>query len=138
MLARNQNADMVAFVPDRVLLPSPTASNRRVNALEFIKRYFVMHGSSPSLREIAAAIGTSAQRVSGILGDLEQQGHILRGKGRRSIRLPDRSDEISESDLVLLARRRGLLVIRDGRIAPISPVALTNMELSPFDQACDS
>lgn len=116
---------MLALVPDRPLYPSPIASNRRVNALEFVRRYFVAHGASPSLREIGAAIGTSVQRVSGILAELEQQGHILRGKGARSIRLPDRTDELSESDLVLLARRRGLLVIRDGRIG------LTNPELMP-------
>jgi SOS-response transcriptional repressor LexA len=103
-------------VPHRPLRPTSTASNRRVNALEFIRRYFVAHGASPSLREIAAAIGTSVQRVSAIVHDLEQTGDILRGIGRRSIRLPDRTDELSESELVLLARRRGLLIIRDGRI----------------------
>lgn len=123
---------------DRSLFPSPIASSRRVNALEFIRRYFVTYGSSPSLREIGAAIGASAQRVCGILGDLEQQGHILRGKGRRSIRLPDRTDELSESDLVLLARRRGLLVIRDSMIASAPPIALTNLELPSLDQQCNS
>ena len=105
-------------MPHRSLCPTPTASNRRVNALEFIRRYFVAHGTSPSLGEIAAAVGTTVQRASAIVHDLEQSGSILRGRGRRSIRLPDRADEFSESELVLLARRRGWLIVREGQIEP--------------------
>ena len=87
-------------------------------ALEFIRRYFVAHGASPCLREIAAAIGASPQGASVIVHKLEESGDILRGEGRRSIRLPDRADELSESEFALLARRRGMLIIRDGRIGP--------------------
>jgi SOS-response transcriptional repressor LexA len=100
------------------LRPTSAASNRRVNALEFIRRYFVERGASPSLKEIGDAIGTSPQAACGIVHILAKRGDILLGEGRRSIRLPDRAEELSDSELVLLARRRGLLVIRDGRVEP--------------------
>ena len=100
------------------LRPTSVASNRRVNALEFIRRYFVERGASPSLREIGDAIGTTPQGACGIVHQLAARGDILRGQGRRSIRLPDRADELSDSELVLLARRRGMLIIVDGRIEP--------------------
>jgi sulfur relay (sulfurtransferase) DsrC/TusE family protein len=47
-----------------------------VNALEFIRRYFIERGASPSLQEIAEAIGTTAQGASLIVQKLEQSGDI--------------------------------------------------------------
>jgi hypothetical protein len=63
----------------------------------------------------SVTIGILVQRVSRIVHDLEQIVRF-RGTGRRSIRLPDRVDELSESELVLLAHRHCLLIIRDGYI----------------------
>jgi hypothetical protein len=107
-------------VPHRSLRPSPVACNRRVNALEFIRRYFVDRGASPSLKEIGDAVGVSPQAACGIVTHLVGRGEILRGTGHRSIRLPVKADELSDSELVLLARRRGMLIIIDGLIEPAS------------------
>jgi SOS-response transcriptional repressor LexA len=106
-------------VPNRSLRPSPIACNRRVNALEFIRRYFLERGKSPCLREIGNAVGASVQGASVIVKKLEESGDIIRGKGGRSIRLPDRADELSDSELLLLVQKRGYLVIQEGKIQPL-------------------
>jgi SOS-response transcriptional repressor LexA len=93
------------------LTPSRTARSRKQAALEFIRRHFCDRGGSPSYAEIASAIGTTPQRVAAIVADLEEDGEILRRHGAaRSIRLPEPADELSDSEIELILRRRGFIM----------------------------
>jgi hypothetical protein len=103
---------------------SPTMTNRRLLALEFIRRYFCEFGGSPSYNEIAAHLGVQTQRVGRILAQLEAAGEILRTPGiPRSIRLPDRTDELSTAEIRLILQRRGFAVM--------------SAEHDPLSEKCD-
>lgn len=91
--------------------PTPTMVSRKVAALEFIKRYIVEWGVSPSIGEIANALGTNRSRISQILHQLASEGSIVRKTGeRRNITLPDKVVEA-----VQLLRRAGYKVNGDAK-----------------------
>jgi SOS-response transcriptional repressor LexA len=93
------------------LIPTRTARSRKQAALEFIRRHFRDRGGSPSYAEIASAIGATPQRVAAIVADLEEDGEILRRHGAaRSIRLPEPADELADSEIELILRRRGFIM----------------------------
>lgn len=97
-------------MPDS-LTPTHIARSRKQAALEFIRRHFRDRGGSPSYAEIASAIGTSAQRVAAIVADLEEDGEILRRHGAaRSLRLPEPADELSDTEIEMILRRRGFIM----------------------------
>lgn len=90
---------------------SPTSASRVVLALEFVRRYFLNFGRSPSFGEIAAELDVPIQRISAIIRQLEEDGEVLRTPGRRrGLRLPDRLDELADSEVMLLLKRRGWLI----------------------------
>lgn len=62
---------------------------RLKSALDFIRSHYQSNGLMPSCDQIAAGIGlTSRGRVSQLLTELEDRGHIRRVKGKsRSIEL---------------------------------------------------
>lgn len=67
-------------------------SSRQKSIIEFIKRYQVDNGYSPTLREIAKGVGlASSSTVHGHLDRLEQYGYIKRGdpKSPRTIEIID-------------------------------------------------
>jgi SOS-response transcriptional repressor LexA len=102
---------------DRELRVSATSSSLRVLTLEFIRRYFRDYGSSPSFREIAAKFDITPQRVSAILRELYRRGEILWTPGlARSIRLPEKAAELSDTEVLEVLRRRGWFVV--ARSAP--------------------
>lgn len=98
----------------------PDMRSRKVQALDFIKRYFARWGKSPSLSEIAAALGVSKKRAHGLVRQLsdEEQLRVAAGKSR-GITLPDRDEEISEAELLLLLRKRGFRVAGPGDFLPV-------------------
>ena len=85
---------------------SPTMVSRKLIALAFIRDYIERTGGSPSLGEIAAAIGTDDRKlaqkaVRALAGD----GHIIRQPGPRGITLPGRV-----ADAVRELRKAGYVV----------------------------
>jgi SOS-response transcriptional repressor LexA len=82
--------------------------SRKLQALDFVKRYWARWGHSPTYSEIAAEIGVSSQRARELVVQLsdERQLEILRGK-TRGIRLIDRREEISEADVMIRLAQLG-------------------------------
>jgi len=104
----------------RELRLSSTSSSLRVLVLEFVRRYFRDYGQSPSLREIGASFDLTPQRASTIVRELYRRGDILWTPGRaRSIRLPDRTGELSDTEVLEVLQRRGWTVISQGNVVPI-------------------
>ncbi|HEY0116271.1 MAG TPA: hypothetical protein VGB54_11155 [Allosphingosinicella sp.] len=89
----------------------PTMASRKLQALDFIKRYFAAYGDSPSLAEIGAELGVSRQHASDLVHQLavDQMIRHVAGK-RRGIRLIDRKEEISEADALVILARQGWIV----------------------------
>lgn len=82
--------------------------NRKALVLSFIKQYFADHGCSPSYGEIAAGLNTNRERVYHAVRQLTDDGDIVRVPGqRRSIALPDPSEQLSEVDALRQLRRIG-------------------------------
>lgn len=87
---------------------SRTSSSRRVLGLEFIRRYFREHGSSPSHGEIAAGLGMAKRRVGPMIEEWAQAAVLtFTPKRGRSIVLVDRAANLSDSELELACRARG-------------------------------
>jgi SOS-response transcriptional repressor LexA len=90
-----------------------TTQSRRIAAMEFIRQHFRDWGASPSYSEIGAALGVERQRVGRILEQLETDGEILRTPNMpRGIRLPERIDQLSDTEIELILQRRGFTIIR--------------------------
>lgn len=86
-------------MPHRI---TPTMSSRKYRALDFIKRYYVDHGVSPTLAEIAAGLGVTRQHVYKIVAALALDGHITRVKGySRGIMLIGPTKQVSELDALI-------------------------------------
>ncbi len=104
---------MSADPPPEALRPAPGMRSRKLQVLDFINRYFYRWGQSPSLQEIADAFDPpiSRQRVHAIVEKLsdERQIEVLAGKAR-GIRLPDRRNELSEAEVLLLLKARGMII----------------------------
>ncbi|HEY0131647.1 MAG TPA: hypothetical protein VGB57_09595 [Allosphingosinicella sp.] len=86
----------------------PTMRSRKLQALDFIKRYFAEWGHSPSLDEIGAALEVSKQRASELVQQLCDEDQIQRVVGkRRGIVLIDRGEQLSEADVLLRIKQLG-------------------------------
>jgi len=82
--------------------------SRKLQALDFIKRYFLEHGGSPSTSELAAALGVSKQRASVLIHELAEDQMIGRVAGKyRGLSLIEKGDETSEADVLLRLQREG-------------------------------
>jgi len=85
--------------------------SRKLQALDFIKRYFAQWGHSPSLDEIGAELGVSKQRANELVGQLSLEQQIRRVSGKkRGIELVDPKEEISEADALLRLRQLGWIL----------------------------
>jgi hypothetical protein len=100
---------------------TPAMSSRKLHALDFIKRYFVEWGQSPTIGELAAELGVSRQRAHGIVRQLavEKMIEVVAGKPR-GIRLIDRAEELSEVDVLLRLVADGWM-IADGDKTIVAP-----------------
>lgn len=77
-------------------------SSRKLQALDFIKRYFLEWSQSPTLGEIAAELGISNKRAHDLVRQLVSEKLIEHVPGKtRGIRLIDRDEEMSEIDVLV-------------------------------------
>lgn len=85
--------------------------SRKLQALDFIRRYYAEWGSSPSYSEIGAHLGVSKQRVQELVEKLSTDQQIRQVAGKtRGIELVERGEELSEAEVLLLAKKRGFTV----------------------------
>ncbi|MFN3387460.1 MAG: LexA family protein [Allosphingosinicella sp.] len=94
--------------------------SRKLQAFDFILRYFAAWGHSPSLDEIAAELGVSKQRADELVHALARDQMIRRIAGkRRGIRLIDRADELSEAEVLVRLRSLGWQIGHDNSLTKI-------------------
>jgi hypothetical protein len=100
---------------------SASMSSRKLQAHDFIKRYFAKWGQSPTIGEIAAELRVTRQRAHGIVRQLsvEKMIEVVAGKAR-GIRLPNRTEELSEVDVLLRLVADGW-AIADGNKTIVAP-----------------
>lgn len=95
----------------------PTMSSRKLQALDFIKRYFAQWGYSPTLGEIAAELEVSTKRAHDLVHALARDGLIEHIPGKtRGIRLLERSEELSEADVLLRLAAMGWTIGHGGYV----------------------
>ena len=101
-----------------------TMSSRKLQALDFIKRYFAQWGHSPTLGELSAELGVSAKRAHDLVHALAEQQMIRHTAGKtRGIELIDRAAGLSEADVLLHLAAMGWTVAHGGFVlhAPGAP-----------------
>ncbi len=104
--------------------------SRHVLALDFVRQYFIDHGGSPSLNEIASAQGISRKHAGRLVHELAADGLIGITIGLpRSITLPALIHNHSTSEILLELMRRGV-VVNPGKILP-APANVTQSGLPP-------
>lgn len=121
---------------------SPTMRSRKLQALDFIKRYFAQWGVAPSLSEIGAALGVSRQHASDLVHQLsiDKQIRHIAGKAR-GISLPDPKEQISEADALRALARQGWTInarppaARDGEDASLTKFGLLGLPYLDHDPA---
>ena len=95
---------------------SPVMSSRKLQALDFIKRYFAQWGHSPTLSEIAAELGISAKRAHDLVHRLSDEKMIEQIAGKtRGIRLVDKGEQLSEADVLVRLAGLGWKIGRDSK-----------------------
>lgn len=99
---------------------TPTMSSRKLQALDFIKRYFAGWGHSPTLGELAAELDVSTKRAHDLVHQLSVDKMIEVTVGKtRGIRLVERGEELSQADILVLLARRGWTVgVADSVVRP--------------------
>lgn len=117
---------------DRRYRLSPTMRSRKLQALDFIKRYFAEWQQSPTLGEIAAALSISVKRSHELVGQLVREGEIARAAGRsRGIALIDRAEELSEAEVLARLAQLGWKIAGPDRTiaAPLMDRGLNDLPL---------
>jgi len=71
----------------------PAMVSLRLQVLDFIHEYIAQWRHSPSLGEIAAAVGVRRQYAHQIVGNLTASGLLIKIPGPRGLRLPQQRDE---------------------------------------------
>jgi hypothetical protein len=96
---------------------TPEMRSRKLQALDFIKRYFARWGRSPTLGELAAELSVSGKRAYDLVHSLadERMLEVTAGK-TRGIRLIDRSEEMSEADVLLRLSAMGWTIGQGERV----------------------
>jgi hypothetical protein len=107
-------------------------SSRKLQALDFIKRYFARWGKSPTLGELGAALGVSPKRAYDLVHQLAKEEMIEHVSGKaRGIRLPDRTQELSEADVLVHLAKLGWTIGVEGLVVqPPAPVPGQARDLS--------
>jgi SOS-response transcriptional repressor LexA len=109
----------------------PTMRSRKLQALDFIKRYYAEWGHSPSLAEIGAELGVTKQRVSSLIAQLsiDRQIEVTSGK-TRGIKLVDQGEQLSEADVLLRLQQLGWRVDPAARL--FGPLTEKGLPELPF------
>lgn len=108
---------------------TPAAASRKLQVLEFIRRYLTDWGCSPSLGEIANALDISRTRARQHVKRLVAEGRLVRGAGReRNLRLPP--EEMSAVEAVRVLRASGWKVDEDAEAA--DPCAISTLAGLPL------
>jgi hypothetical protein len=121
-----------------------TMSSRKLQALDFIKRYFAKWGHSPTLGEIGAHLGVSPKRAHDLVHQLAIEKMIEHISGKaRGIRLVDRGQQLSEADVLLRLSSLGWTIGTGGVIEPPIAAAFPHrrgaecpVPTAPGDRAC--
>ncbi|WP_185829152.1 LexA family protein [Sphingomonas ginkgonis] len=96
---------------------SPTMSSRKLQALDWIKRYFARWGHSPTQGELAAALGISGKRANDLVHALARDKMIEHVAGAaRGIRLIERGEELSEADVLIRLAAMGWTIGAGGTL----------------------
>ena len=104
----------VAGLQEGSLMKALTEKQRRV--YEFIQDYFIRQGLPPSVREVAQALGKSAQAIQQHIEVLRAKGYLDHqpSKSRANVPLAGVSENERVVDLPLLGRiRAGLPILAD-------------------------
>lgn len=105
-----------------------TMSSRKLLALDFIKRYFARWGHSPTLGELAADLGVSTKRAYDLVHQLSDERMIEITSGKtRGIRLVDRTEELSEADLLVRLAALGFTIGVGDRVVQPPAVELDHV-----------
>lgn len=104
-------------------------SSRKLQALDLIKRYYLRHGSSPTLGEIAGGLGVTRQRAHSLVRALERDQLVQRTRGKtRGIMLANAAAQVSENDALIQLCEAGWTV-RVGNMELVPPGTLTTSRL---------
>lgn len=107
---------------------TPAMRSRKLQALDFIKRYWARWGRSPSQSEVAGELGVSRERAKQIVHRLARDEMIRHVRGKaRGIALIDGGEQISEADALLRLASEGYVIFRDGET--LTKNALTRLPL---------
>lgn len=105
-------------------------SSRKLQALDFIKRYFARWSQSPTLGELSAELGVSRKRAHELVHQLAEEEMIEHEAGQaRGIRLVDRGEEMSETDVLLRLAALGWTISHGQFVIEVRP---------PPSDACDA
>ena len=112
---------------------SAVMSSRQHQAKDFVERYFMRHGVSPTLGEIAAGIGVSKKRAHVVVHAIARKGtwEIVAGEAR-GIRLVDRTLELSENEVLARLLAAGWTIGDGNRIIQPGGLASTVTEKGLF------
>ena len=107
----------------------PAMSSRKLQALAFIKQYFLDWGVAPSQGEIGGALGVSRKRAHALVHALKRDGLIEHEPGtERGIALPGKT--VSELDAVRALAAAGWRV-NPRMMAAAAPVTDPGLPVAP-------
>lgn len=110
---------------------TPEMSSRKLQALDLIKHYYLKHGHSPTLGEIAAGLGVSRQRAHALVNALERDDLVRRVRGKsRGIMLMNAAAQVSENDALLKLQAAGWGIAIGDRLLNI-PLTDLGLPLAP-------
>lgn len=116
---------------------TPEMRSRKLQALDFIKRYIAQWHHSPSLGELASHLGVSRQRAHALVERLSDEQQIRRVPGKqRGIVLVDHGQAISEADMLVRLAKLGWRFAADSKaLSPLTKKGL--LDLAVLDHKPD-
>jgi SOS-response transcriptional repressor LexA len=88
----------------------PARTSRKDQAYDFIKRYILREGRSPTMEDVGAALGVSDTRAKALVKKLSAEKMIVRpAGGQRAITIPG----LLEQHLIEQLRAQGVIVDED-------------------------
>ena len=101
-------------------------TQKQQEVLDFIHSYFARQGMAPSVREIAEALGKSAQAIQQHIESLRAKGHLQHQPSKSRTNVPTQSQAYSHervSNVPILGRvQAGLPVLAEENVEDIVPL----------------